>query len=266
MKKYLILLFVFISTFSFGQNVKLVSWNIQNFGISKDSTEINYIKNIIYKYDIIAIQEVSSSINGIDALDRLLEQLNEKNDNWRYVVSSKTTGNGTERYAYFFKQSKFKLLTEPSLAEFIEDTIDREPYLATFLYNKDTFMLVNFHAVPTKKKPQREIELLYKIDSVYSRYNIIFMGDFNLSQRYDAFNKLRSSGFAPSLIGVKTSLKMKIKDGQSYYKEYDNFFYEISDIIAIKSYRINFQEDFDTLKEARKISDHCPIVLFFKIK
>ena len=41
--------------------LNVVSWNIQNFGKSKSDEELSYISTKIKFYDIVAIQEVSTS-------------------------------------------------------------------------------------------------------------------------------------------------------------------------------------------------------------
>jgi hypothetical protein len=56
---------------------------------------------------------------------------------------------------------------------------------------------------------------------------------------------------------------MKKKEGESLNKEYDNAFYS-PEIKLISSEVIHFYKDFSSLEEARKISDHCPILIIVK--
>jgi deoxyribonuclease-1-like protein len=58
--------------------VKLVSWNIQNFEKSKSEVEINFIANTLKNYDIIAIQEVVAGYGGAQAVAKLAAELNRK--------------------------------------------------------------------------------------------------------------------------------------------------------------------------------------------
>jgi hypothetical protein len=88
------------------------------------------------------------------------------------------------------------------------------------------------------------------------------MGDLNLSQSDPGFNELKKWS-KPTLIGKKTSLKMKEDNGVKLNMEYDNFF--ISSLLVLsKSDVILFFNDFKDLKLARKISDHCPIYCIIK--
>ena len=88
------------------------------------------------------------------------------------------------------------------------------------------------------------------------------MGDLNLSQSDKGFDGVKKWS-KPTLIGKKTSLKMKEVSGEKLNMEYDNFFIS-SNIILIKSGVINFFLEFKELKTARKISDHCPIYCIIK--
>lgn len=239
-------------------NLKIVSWNIQNFGKSKlkNDTILEYIAKTINPYDIIAIQEVSTDIWGAKAIAKLDDILDRMGSKWDYTISDPTEGSGKERYAYLFKTSKVKL-KKAFLEKNFETSIQREPYLANFVYKENTYTLLNLHLVPEDKNPGKEAEALCLLHEFKGR-NIV-MGDFNLSQNSISFNCLKKS-YKPSLVDEKTSLKMKKKEGQSLNKEYDNAFYS-PEVKLVSSKVIHFYKDFKSLEEARKISDHCPILI-----
>lgn len=89
------------------------------------------------------------------------------------------------------------------------------------------------------------------------------MGDLNLSQADPGFDGVKKWA-KPTLIGKKTSLKMKEGEaGERLNMEYDNFFIS-SNIILKSSDVINFFSEFKELKTARKVSDHCPIYCIIK--
>ncbi|MDW8346780.1 MAG: endonuclease/exonuclease/phosphatase family protein [Bacteroidia bacterium] len=248
------------------ENIRLMSWNIQNFGKSKDANEIKYITKTLKDMDIVAIQEVSSTFVGPQAVAKLADELNRTGNKWLYAVSDPTTGTGTERYAYLWKPSRVRLIGEPFLEKSLADEIDREPYLARFECKGERVLLVNFHAVPQSKHPEREIELLPRIQSKYANEKIVMMGDFNLSQKSPAFEGMRKRGLKPALINVKTSLRMRSNStapADYFSEEYDNFYFNPTQIDARTSQRIDFVRDFRSLEDARKISDHVPIVLEF---
>jgi deoxyribonuclease-1-like protein len=269
MKKILLLLLTFLTTFAFSQAIdtsylNVISWNIQNFGRSKSSndTVMKYLAQKLKIYDIIAVQEVSTSEFGSQAVAKLDDLLDRTGSSWDYVVSNPTSGEGSERYAYLFKKSRVKLKEKPQLESSLSDKLNREPFKAIFVFKGNEYYFFNLHLVPTEKKPEIEASYLATLGQTYTGKKIIFMGDLNLSQSNPGFDAVKKWS-KPLLIGKKTSLKMK-DDGTGYLnQEYDNFFIT-SNITSKTSDVILFFKDFLTLKQARKVSDHCPI--FCQIK
>ena len=94
-----------------GSNLKIVSWNIQNFGRSKMSNDsvMVFISEVVKGYDIVAIQEVSVSEFGSQAVAKLDDLLDRSGTSWDYIISDATSGEGSERYAYLFKKDRVKL-------------------------------------------------------------------------------------------------------------------------------------------------------------
>ena len=80
---------------------------------------------------------------------------------WDYAVSNPTIGKGIERYAYIWKKS-VKLLGKPYLYTPFQYTIDREPYMATFVHQNDTFTIAKVHLVPKHRKPELQIIQLFQ--------------------------------------------------------------------------------------------------------
>ena len=244
--------------------LNIISWNIQNFGRSKSESDsvMKYITSKVKIFDIVAIQEVSTSEFGAQAVAKLDDLLDRTGTSWDYIVSNPTTGPGSERYAYLYKKSRVKL-KESSLEKTLQDKLNREPFKAVFLFKSNEYYLFNLHLVPTDKNPSLEAMQLSSLGDNYKGKKIIFMGDFNLSQSDPGFDGVKKWS-KPTLIGKKTSLKMKetIK-GQWLNMEYDNFFIS-SNIILVKSGVINFSTEFKDLKSARKVSDHCPIYCIIK--
>lgn len=247
-------------------NIRLMSWNIQNLGKSKSPQELQYIAKTMKDMDIVAIQEVSSTFVGPQTVAKLADELNRTGNKWLYVVSQPTTGTGVERYAYLWKPNRVKLIGKAFLEQSLSNEIDREPFIAHFECKGEKIMLVNFHAVPKGKNPAQEIQYLPRLQSKYPNEKIVMMGDFNLSQKDPAFDSIKQRGLQPALVNVKTSLKMHnnpAAPGQYFSEEYDNFYFNPNHIDAKVSQRIDITRDFRSLEEARKISDHVPIVLEF---
>jgi endonuclease/exonuclease/phosphatase family metal-dependent hydrolase len=219
-----------------------MSWNIQDLGETKfkKDTIISEIANVMKtsKSDIIAIQEVVTNNYGDSCIIKLSKLLN-----YNYIISEKTTGDGSERYAYLWR--KTIKLDSAYLDSKLVDSLNREPYIASFKYKKKTIVVRQLHLVPTKKNPQNEVlKLYYKTG--------IICGDFNLTDKHESYNKLLLYFNSP-LKNLPTSLK---NDGTISENSYDHFFVEKKYVIKKSSvYFYNYKWN------RKKLSDHLPILI-----
>ena len=128
---------IILFSFSFYQSsaeISLCSWNLKDFGKTKDPTEIEFIATTIKEYDIIAIQEVVAGDGGAQAVARLSDQLNRMGANWEYVISDPTSGsNKKERYAFIWKTSRIQSIGKAWLDIKYGDEIEREPFFITVM-------------------------------------------------------------------------------------------------------------------------------------
>lgn len=264
-KKLLFLLFITTTLFS---QPKLLSWNIENFGQSKSNQEISFIANTLRDYDIVAIQEVVAGDGGAQAVAKLADELNRKGTKWDYVISDPTSSSAykTERYAFLWKTSKIKKIGKAWLEKRYHLEIDREPYFCTFQYESKQFTVVNFHAITKSKQPETEIKYFKFLPDEYPTLNLLFVGDFNCPQSHTVFNPLKKMGYQSIFVNQKTSLKKKCKNGNCLASEFDNMFYHSSKITPLNSGVVSFYKNFNSLQEARKISDHIPIWFEFSLK
>lgn len=236
----------------------LYTWNIRDFGQSRDAGEIAEIADFVKEADILAIQEVVPS-TGPDAVRRLVQELSDHGHSREFVVSPPTTGSKSsrERYAYIWNPRK-TFLERSFLDSSLESSIDREPYIGVFRIPGRKLTIFSFHAVPTKRKPAQEIRQL--IDSTFLLTRppnalLAVVGDFNLSFRSSAFDRLRVHGLQSHLRG-KTALKRKWKNGQHLTKAYDNIFFSNHGTVC-QSGILDFSVNYPTLKKARlRMSDH----------
>ncbi|HSI69455.1 MAG TPA: endonuclease/exonuclease/phosphatase family protein [Gillisia sp.] len=256
----LLTLFLF-STSLFVAQVKISSWNLQNFGKTKTEAEIEFMANILKDFDIIALQEVVAGYGGAQAVARLADELNRKGSKWDYVISDPTNSSpyATERYAYIWKTAQIKRSGRPWLEKKYESEIDREPFFMDFNYNGTIFTLVNFHAIPKKKQPETEIKYFKFLPGHYADKNLIFLGDFNVPQSHTVFNPLKKMGYEPVFIGQKTTMKMKCVGGECLASEYDNIFYNTNSSTLLDFGVVLFYESYPDMKSARRISDHIPL-------
>lgn len=266
MKRIFSLLFLIVASFGYSQ-IKMLSWNIENFGQSKSNTEIVYIATILKTYDLIALQEVVAGNGGAQAVARLADALNRKGSQWDYTISDPTTStpSKTERYAFLWKTARLKKIGRAWLEKKYALAIEREPYWATFEYANKRFTVASFHAITKSKQPEREIKYFKFFPEEYPSLNLILAGDFNCPQSHSVFIPLRKIGFSSALVNQKTSLKRNGKNGSYLSNEFDNMYFSKSKIRKLNSGVVPFYKNFQSLKEARTISDHCPIWMEFSL-
>ncbi|MBP6888123.1 MAG: endonuclease [Candidatus Pacebacteria bacterium] len=246
-----------------------VSWNIVDLGRSKSDDLIETIAEILQYADIVALQEVTAGKNfGAQAIKRLVQELLQKGSSWDYVVSDPTSGPGSERYAYLLRNGVTFSRDDAYLLKDLDQLIDREPY--TLKVKLDQLPLVNLltvHTVPTKKAPTTEVVALSEAEVVKTSERMIISGDFNLPGRVTdkIFEPLGYHGH----VREKTSLKRSL-DGQGGHRlhQYDNIYTKgvhvcesgVIDFVSSKFSPVTNE----SLKEARKISDHLPVYIRFR--
>jgi len=246
-----------------GPHVRLVSWNLYNWGRTKDNQEISVAAETLRDFDLVAVQEVVTSPPGAQAIGKLDQALDRTGFAWDYRLSDPTTGDGTERYAFLWKPSRVRLVGQAWLEPSLADPVDREPYLARFEHRKtgQRFLVASLHAVPSSKNPAREIALLDQLHRQYEADHILLLGDFNLDEDDRAFDELRRLGYRPVLDDQPTSLGRKRDPGPNGHlaNEYDNIFVETGPLRAARGGVLDFTDRFSSLKEARSLSDHLPV-------
>lgn len=241
--------------------VRIASWNLQNFGKTKSEAEIQFIAKTLKDFDVVALQEVVAGPGGSRAVARLADALNRTGKKWNYKVSDPTesTPYATERYAYLWKPSRAEPVGRAWLDKEYVNQIDREPYLMNFKSDGTSFTLVSFHAIPRKKQPETEIKYFKFFPGNYPEKNLIFLGDFNIPQDHTVFNPLKSMGYRPALQDQRTSMKMECEAGNCLASEFDNIFFSSATARLVRSGIIRFYRSFPDMIRARRISDHVPV-------
>ncbi|MBP6235965.1 MAG: endonuclease/exonuclease/phosphatase family protein [Saprospiraceae bacterium] len=224
--------------------ITFISWNIKDFGKSRNDEEIKAIAKHIRHADILAIQEVvAKDPGGAQAVARLADQLNRMGAKWDYSVSDPTQSTSThksERYAYIWKTSKLTITGGgPRLLTELSGYAEREPYFIQFKSNNKVLTIINYHACTHKDDyPERaEINAISKwlIDKSYD--NLIWAGDMNLEIDDIAFSPILKNSFRNVLNGKKTSLKKSCKNGNYLSRSEDNILYKIKDF-KLKSAKV----------------------------
>jgi endonuclease/exonuclease/phosphatase family metal-dependent hydrolase len=256
-----------ISKKSDQNSTKILTWNIQDLGQSKNDDEILTIAKIIKSYDIIAVQEVvAKDPRGAQAVAKIADNLNRMGSKWDYSISDPTkspSGNMSERYAYFWKTSKVKLISKPFLDTELKDKCIREPYIAEFkLKNgKDSFFIVNFHSRVHSENPEKEIVYFKDYPKKLNSDRILILGDFNLNEKHVVWNDLYNIGYKSAIVNSPTTLKRSCKRDKYLNYAIDNIFYDTQNIELINSGRIDFVGECSNLSKARTISDHLPVYI-----
>lgn len=258
------------SIFSFKQ-LTLVSWNIQHLGRSKTEEEIWEMAQILRHYDMVAIQEVvAKDPAGAQAVARLADALNRMGFKWDYQVSNPTKSPSvyiSERYAFLWKTSRVTIQNRAFLDSEKEEHFYREPYIAAFKpkgVNK-TFYVANYHSRKHNDKPQEEIIHLLDYPDRWDTPYFLIAGDFNTRETDPVWKPFYNKGYKSALKNVRTTLKMKCKDGVYVNHPIDNIYYTPG-IKRHQANSIDFVGSCGNLKHARGISDHLPIFMAFSLE
>jgi endonuclease/exonuclease/phosphatase family metal-dependent hydrolase len=270
---------------SVDENVVMASWNIAQFSNKKKARALQYIADICERFDIVAIQEVKSNLQGLARLQAILP------GHYRILVSD-PTGNH-ERMAFLYDQRTVEAtglvceiafngpIATPDVFNF-----QRTPYCASFRAGRFDFAIVSVHiaegsshgAVGTNLR-QREIEELVKFikreagrtqGSVFDP-DFFLVGDFNIERDGDRFFQALAGGDEPHFVMPDGMNALGTNFDQT--KTFDKIAWVPSDefeftgefgVIAFGD--VLYQEDGQEEKAARKeISDHLPLWAEFRV-
>lgn len=239
--------------------LRFATWNIANLGRSKSDAELADITQVLRDCDLVAVQEVSTSEAGAQAVARLDDLLDRTGAQWDYLISDPTVGDGRERYAFLWKTFRVQRIGDGWLEPTLATALDREPFLARFEFRRRRLLVANFHAVPADKDPAAEIRHLDRLHDYYAGEHLLVVGDFNLVQHDAAFDDLKTQGYAPVLPDQRTTIRMKVAEDGHLANAYDNIFYEPTALQVHQAGVVDFTGEYPSLEAARDISDHLPV-------
>ena len=169
----------------------LATWNIREFGNNRRKESLHYLAEIISRFDLVAVQEVSSDLKGLENLMELL------NPNWDYLVTDTTDGSagGYERMAFVYDMNKimFKkmvgqiVLPKGKLIDGLQ--FARTPYTVSFQAGWFKFVLTTVHiyfgatTAAAKKRREQEIDMITSVLSNRAKKektSYVLLGDFNI--------------------------------------------------------------------------------------
>jgi endonuclease/exonuclease/phosphatase family metal-dependent hydrolase len=187
----------------------IATWNIREFGDNRRKESLHYIAEIVSRFDLVAVQEVSANLKGLGNLVSLLDR------NWDYFVTDSTDGSagGGERMAFLYDKSKIsfqKMAGEIVLPK--DKLIDgelqfaRTPFCVAFQAGWFKFVLTTVHiyygsnSTADRKKREKEIDILTSTLAKRAKkedMSYILLGDFNIPNTNDAtMQALEKYGFS----------------------------------------------------------------------
>jgi endonuclease/exonuclease/phosphatase family metal-dependent hydrolase len=190
-------------------SIKIATFNIRDFGRTKASKPavMKILAEIVRKYDVVAVQEVSDSTST--AVNALRDTVTAQGGHYDYEVSERSGSTASEsakeQYAFFYNTTTLEPSGTGRLFDDQHDQFKREPYVARFKVKQGnfTFVLISIHTEP--KTTVAEIDAL---DDVFmwaakqfpGEDDFIALGDFNAGCSYATTAKLdgtrlRRSGY-----------------------------------------------------------------------
>ena len=191
------------------ETLLLATWNIREFKDNRRKESLYYIAEILSRFDLIAVQEVSTDLKGLEKVMQLMDP------SWTYIVTDSTEGDagGSERMAFIFDRKKItfgKMAGEIVLTgdNLVLTTVQfaRTPFCVSFRAKWFRFKLATVHIFygtsksdPGKKRRIDEIEKIAKFLTKRSKKeneSYILLGDFNIEGTKDVtMQALESEGF-----------------------------------------------------------------------
>ncbi|WP_405570160.1 endonuclease/exonuclease/phosphatase family protein [Winogradskyella sp. Asnod2-B02-A] len=251
-------------------SIKLITWNIQDLGQTKNTEEIAFIVDVLKDFDIVAIQEVvAKHPAGAQKVAKIADELNRKGAKWDYIISDPTKSPSvymSERYAYLWKTSKIDIQGRAYLDKELAEVIVREPYIAEFkeISTGYKFHVVNFHSRKHDDNPELEISNIKNYQERLNTDKLLIVGDFNLNEKHKVWDDFYKQGFESAVKDSQTTLKRKCTFGQYLSYSIDNIYYT-KEIELKNSGVVDYIKTCENLKAARLISDHLPVFLEFNI-
>jgi exonuclease III len=196
------------------QTLLLGTWNLRNFDDNRFKhgpripESFYYIAEIISKFDIVALQEITRDIRPLKKILNILGR------NWKFLITDVTEGpsGNTERIAFVYDTNKISfqnlageiVLPRSSLVG-EKDQFARTPYIAAFQSGWFKFQLCSVHiyyGASSGEKLEKRKEEIKKIAKFLAKrseeeeYNYILLGDFNIiSPVHETMEALTKNGF-----------------------------------------------------------------------
>lgn len=243
-------------------NLLIATWNIRKYGgltrkwlpsgnysPKRDLRALRLIADILYRFDVIAVQEV---VGNLRALRDTIKYLG---NNWSFLMTDVTIGDAGnhERLAYIFDNTRLKpsglageVVIPPEWIkglpqeEVVQRQFVRTPYAVSFKAGQETFILLTAHVDYGASSDDRIQELKWVAKWMYDwakrsnkyHHNLVVLGDFNIDRKDDELWKAFTSTnlYVPEdLHNVKRSIFIKEGEDPQLGKFYDQIAWFHSD-------------------------------------
>jgi endonuclease/exonuclease/phosphatase family metal-dependent hydrolase len=205
-------------------NLLIATWNLRAFGDvtekwrsekgdspQRDLLSVRCIKEIVSRFDVIAIQEVKDNIKCLRDMLKLL------GPDWGFLLTDTNRGDAgnDERMAFVYDTRRAKpsglacelVVLPEKAAQPFTGQFARPPYAASFLSSGQTFILVTLHVIYGHKPADRIAELTEIAQWLRDwaereqswGHNLICLGDFNIDRAGDPnYQAFTSTGLTPA--------------------------------------------------------------------
>ncbi|GHU85227.1 deoxyribonuclease [Spirochaetia bacterium] len=261
-------------TETLSETIKIYSFNIQIFGVTKMSNPevVNVLTAIVSRADIIAIQEVRSA--DVEPVEQFMALLPKK---YGYVIGPREgRSSSKEQYWIIYDANRFTVLGAETWPD-PDDIFERNPYAVFFTTNGPAgsgepnrsnssfdFILIDNHIQP--RRAAEEIAALPEAAAWYRELwqepDVLIVGDLNADGIY--YDEAILSSIFPEdeyTIIITNDIDTTVADSDNTY---DRFIITSS---AVEDYTgnygvIRFDELYDFSRYSispKKISDHYPV-------
>lgn len=290
-----------IPTKALDRNLLIGTWNIREFGgltekwtagegdrPKRDLHALRLIAEIVSRFDVVAIQEVTGNLK---ALRHLLKALGP---DWGLIMTDVNRGaaGNEERLAFVFDTRRVKpsglaceLVLPPEwLAEAGEGALQRQfvrtPYAVSFIAAGRTFILVTLHVIWGESASDRTGELRaiarwlaeWAERTTEWEQNFIALGDFNIDRKGDAnYQAFTSTGLsAPAELDEVARTVFADPSAGNFYDQIAWFEGELAFPYTGRAGGFDFKDvTFAELSEQQKswrMSDHFPLWAEFSLR
>ena len=236
--------------------ITLATFNLEKLS-ENDPFQIQNAVKIIRQFDVVAIQEVMNSGNGVSGPNAVKMIEDSLGSEWESIISDEANGTASaassgalhtfEYYAYLWNTDRIALIPgsdflwdeeenpDPDLTD-QERQFDREPYIASFrsIDGNLDFTIISIHAAaPSKSYRKDEIKRLQRVfDTIQAsdpdQNDIYLCGDFNTPVNKTEWDNLKSIMSMDHILTEGNKTTIRKQTGELSSNQYDTFWFQKS--------------------------------------